>query len=353
MSQPDSPQQSLQCLNCSALLEGPYCHRCGQKHKPHRESFWHIFVHFLGDFLHFDSKVFRTFRPLIFKPGQLARDYVDGRRVRYLDPIRMYVFLSIVFFFLFFWTTKQDKELAPEKTTKTQSSGSPSAPAKTDSLSLPVWEPTDSTSADSAAAPYAAVPDTALTMAMRDSLIADTSALRQGAQTVAEYRREQDSLPAEERDGFILRQFKEKGLKLKEASERNDKQILKSMGDNFLKNLPKLFFLLLPVIALILKLLYIRRKIYYTDHFFFSVFFYCFVFTVYSLTIPLDHWLGLDLGFWMFWASAIYLLVAMKRFYGQSWRRTTVKMFLLAGMFSVALILAVIINATVSLLMIE
>ncbi len=350
MSQPESLQQPSQCLNCSATLEGPYCYQCGQKHKPHRESFWHIFIHFTGDFLHFDSKVFRTFRPLLFRPGQLARDYVEGKRVRYLDPIRMYVFLSIVFFFLFFWSNKQDTQPAGETMTEV-STDSLSSGDKTDTLSLPPLSRSDSTLADSVVTQHTV--DTLLRTAPWDSLIADTSSHRQGPQTVAEYRRQQDSLPAAERDGIMRRSFQEKVLRLQDAANKDSSEMVERLSETFMKNLPKLLFLLLPFIALILKLLYIRRRVYYTDHFFFMVFFYCFVFTVYSVTIPLDHWLRLGLGNWMILGSMIYLLLAMKRFYGQSWARTVVKMCLLLMISFVVLLVAVIINAAVSLLMIN
>lgn len=96
-------QQEDYCLNCKTTLQGDFCHRCGQpKLDTHHDSFLHTMTHFIGDFVHFDSQIFRTAIPLLFKPGFLVNEYFKGKRVSYLPPIRMYVFLSFLFFFLTF-----------------------------------------------------------------------------------------------------------------------------------------------------------------------------------------------------------------------------------------------------------
>ncbi len=55
---------------------------------------------FLEDFLELDSRFMRTLKPLLFKPGKLTRDYLDGKRFRYTPPIRLYIFSSMAFFIL-------------------------------------------------------------------------------------------------------------------------------------------------------------------------------------------------------------------------------------------------------------
>ncbi|MFI5131717.1 MAG: DUF3667 domain-containing protein, partial [Chitinophagales bacterium] len=90
------------CLNCGTIIQGRYCHVCGQENLEPKESFWHLVTHFFYDITHFDGKFFTTLKDLLFKPGFLTREYMKGRRVNYLNPIRMYVFTSAIFFLVFF-----------------------------------------------------------------------------------------------------------------------------------------------------------------------------------------------------------------------------------------------------------
>ena len=70
------------CLNCGASLQGPYCHACGQK-AVHPVANVHDFVHeATHEFLHLDGKILNTVKLLVMKPGQLTREFVEGRRTR-------------------------------------------------------------------------------------------------------------------------------------------------------------------------------------------------------------------------------------------------------------------------------
>src|SRR6185295_14231418 len=90
------------CLNCGAILTGHYCSRCGQKDEDLHEPFWKLFADAFADFWHFDSKFFHTLFPLLFKPGFLTKEYIAGKRARYVHPIRLYFFVSVVFFLFYF-----------------------------------------------------------------------------------------------------------------------------------------------------------------------------------------------------------------------------------------------------------
>ena len=95
-------RKETDCLNCGAIVQGRYCHACGQENIEPKETFWHMFTHFLYDITHFDGSFFVTLKDLLFKPGFLSREYMLGRRKKYLHPVRMYVFTSAVFFLIFF-----------------------------------------------------------------------------------------------------------------------------------------------------------------------------------------------------------------------------------------------------------
>src|SRR5438874_3996057 len=95
-------QQALpftHCENCGAELTGPHCAQCGQAAIDYRRSFRHVIVDVLDSFLNWDSKFFATIGLLIVKPWRLTNEFLAGKRVRYLHPLRLYLLASILFFF--------------------------------------------------------------------------------------------------------------------------------------------------------------------------------------------------------------------------------------------------------------
>jgi len=87
------------CENCQTVLQGHYCHLCGQSaHNPVR-SFAHAVEEVFESFWHLDGRIFRTLRDLLV-PGRLANAYLDGKRVRYIPPLRLFVVLSLITFFV-------------------------------------------------------------------------------------------------------------------------------------------------------------------------------------------------------------------------------------------------------------
>ena len=104
------------CLNCQATLYGRYCHVCGQENLEPKETVWHLVTHFFNDITHFDGKFFSTVKYLLRKPGFLSAEYMAGRRASYLNPIRMYVFTSAIFFLLLF-AMKDPKDMVNSSST--------------------------------------------------------------------------------------------------------------------------------------------------------------------------------------------------------------------------------------------
>lgn len=87
------------CANCGAALAGEYCHDCGQyAHNP-LSSFRHAVEDVFESFWHLDGRIFRTLR-LLFVPGRVAREYLAGHRVRFIPPLRLFVVLSLLTFFV-------------------------------------------------------------------------------------------------------------------------------------------------------------------------------------------------------------------------------------------------------------
>lgn len=88
------------CLNCRYVVDNRYCPNCGQENTDTRKTFVQLFVHFFEDLTHYENSFWKTIRNLIFKPASLTKEYLSGKRMSYLAPIRLYIFISFITFFL-------------------------------------------------------------------------------------------------------------------------------------------------------------------------------------------------------------------------------------------------------------
>jgi hypothetical protein len=86
------------CLNCGEVLTGQHCSHCGQRARVRVLSLWGLMRDLLDDVFDWDARIWRTLRPLAFRPGLLTQDYLRGRRASYTPPFRMYLILSVAFF---------------------------------------------------------------------------------------------------------------------------------------------------------------------------------------------------------------------------------------------------------------
>ncbi len=91
-----------QCLNCSAQLTGPFCSQCGQNGRPVRKLS-QLLLEFLNSLFHFDTKAWRTLPMVLFRPGTLTRDYIYGKRARYISPLATFLLCVFALFFVFSW----------------------------------------------------------------------------------------------------------------------------------------------------------------------------------------------------------------------------------------------------------
>ena len=90
------------CSNCGTEVQESFCSKCGQKYLDHKETLGHLFLHFFEYITHFDSRFHKSITPLFFKPRFLTNEYNAGKRTMYLNPVRMYFFVSLIYFLSFF-----------------------------------------------------------------------------------------------------------------------------------------------------------------------------------------------------------------------------------------------------------
>ena len=89
-----------ECENCGYTVDVAYCSKCGQKNVETRQSFWHLITHFAEDFTHYDSAFWKTIKYLLLKPAKLTKEYLEGYRQRYVAPVKLYIFISFITFFI-------------------------------------------------------------------------------------------------------------------------------------------------------------------------------------------------------------------------------------------------------------
>lgn len=87
------------CANCGADLQGDFCHVCGQNADTHKRSIRHLIWEAVTTTFELDGRLFRTVPALFFRPGLLARDYIEGRIVRHVPPFRTFLVALLLFLF--------------------------------------------------------------------------------------------------------------------------------------------------------------------------------------------------------------------------------------------------------------
>ncbi|MBS0295722.1 MAG: DUF3667 domain-containing protein [Proteobacteria bacterium] len=88
------------CANCETPVQGPYCHNCGQLAEGFHKSIGHLIVEGFESFFHFDGRLFQTLPKLVLKPGLLTREYLDGHRAAQIPPLRLFLVVLLILFFV-------------------------------------------------------------------------------------------------------------------------------------------------------------------------------------------------------------------------------------------------------------
>jgi hypothetical protein len=297
---------SKTCLNCETELTDVYCPHCGQKDIPPRQTFGELMINFISSFWSFESKFLQTGKLILFQPGQLAKDYNAGKRERYFHPARMYVFISFVYFLFIGILPDSDSTDTNDQNSEDNSEVN--------------WKYDDKVG---------------------------------GYKTFAQYDSAQQVLPLEERDGKIKRMIYKRVSELNERYKQSGRSFGEDFGANFMANTPRIFFVLLPIFALLLKLLYVRRDYFYSEHLVFSIYYYNFFFLAGSLYMLANQVPYLNHVSWLFilWIG-LYLLFALRKMYLQSWRKTILKYCTFVFIFSFCILLGLTTNAFITFLII-
>jgi hypothetical protein len=304
-------------------------------------------THFFYDITHFDSSFFETVKDLLFKPGFLSKEYMAGRRARYLHPIRMYVFTSAVFFLLFFSVFKIGNSI----TIKTND---PVDVDEREEAITVIKELLEKDSTDLVLKQsLQTLMDTSRPLTHEETrklLNSNYRMIQTGGRNYRnthEYDSIQAALPKSERDGWLGRRINRKIIQVNEKYSGNPDEAAKKLGESVLHRLPYMLFISLPLFALILRLVYIRRRklFFFADHGVFTIHLYVFTFLLMMAIFgvsELEKLTGIsDLDYLIVVLVLLllfYLYRAMLNFYKQGKLKTFVK-FLIVLLLSLVMMM--------------
>ncbi|MBK7105184.1 MAG: DUF3667 domain-containing protein [Ignavibacteriae bacterium] len=300
--------KSKHCLNCHNDIDySTYCPYCGQLNTDKKITLREMLKDFLGDYFTFDSKFFKSLIPLLIKPGHLTHEYLKGKRVSYILPLRLYIFTTFVFFFVVSLNTKMDFD---------KFSG-----VNADSSKTAVNDIDSSTSFDEKIA-NDLKSDVTYNI---DSSKSKKEVIVKGPGFNFSMDKSYDSSSA------FVKYLNNKSKYLASFGEESSTIFWKEV----INQIPKVMFILLPLFALFLKLLYLRKKILYVEHIVFSLHIHTFIFIILivSIFIPNTY-----IIFALIFLILIYLFLSLLNFYQQSIIKTSIKFILLLGIYVFALL---------------
>src|SRR6266550_4592920 len=315
------------CENCGAELQGHWCGQCGQGAVDYRRSFRHVVADVLESFLNWDSKFFTTIALLILKPWRLTNEFLAGKRVRYVNPLRLYLLASILFFFAVNYATKGVKfepgKLGPKDRAELE------ADLKKGDLPPAAREQLEALLRESSPSP-ASSPSTN-TPPPAPSASSNTPSPAASA-TTEKQRREYGKIG--ERPFAVFDSDKKSSTPFERWIEGRAKEKMGEHGTKMglfiatlFSNLPYMMLCCIPLFAFVLKILYIRRHIFYIDHLIYALHIHTFAYTGIMLivlaTIGLIRAAPGPIAGWtiaLLWiAFVVQIFLSIRRVYRQGW----------------------------------
>jgi hypothetical protein len=331
------------CLNCGEVLRGQHCSHCGQRAKVRVLSLGTLVRDLLGDLTNFDARIWRTLRPLAFSPGTLTVEFLRGRRTHYSPPFRMYLILSVAFFLLTS-VSANDPGDAFRFDVATDGSGGANVTLRPDRDAEPAA--TDAPELDPERQRLLEqiiqfIPEKDRARATQE-LAKDLRGM--SAEQIKPIQRIADDPCGPEN---LKIGFDANGRALEAKARAACRKIVadgKGFGRAVYENVPKMMFIFLPLIALVMFVLYLGSGRYYVEHLLFFVHYHSFFFLAGTGILLLDNlatWFAgtraesafnvaeAITGFGLFVYVPYYLYRAMRRVYGQGRGVTLVKYTLL------------------------
>jgi hypothetical protein len=235
------------CLNCHHVVENRFCPNCGQENKETKESFHYLFFHTLEDLVHYDSGFWKTIKYLLFYPAKLTNEYIKGRRKMFVPPVKLYIFISFITFFMLSILSPVNSHQEVPITTNTN---------------------TEQVSKDG---------KIRIAEAQKNTINIDTTNFSSGL---------------EEDSGEVGKWLNDKFRSV--AKHAKDKDFIKKFYKTLFSTIPKALFIFMPLFAFVLWLFHNKKKWYYFDSGIFTIHYFSMLllsFTVNALLTALNSYL--------------------------------------------------------------
>lgn len=332
----------VNCPNCGRRFEGPYCAHCGQERDTHRRTIGHLLGDFFEDILSFDSRILRTARALVIQPGELTRAFREGRTRAYVPPIRLYFFVTLLFFLILSVSGIAIVKLDVTAHTLSATEMANISKAVTTTREKAARGASGSTNFNlvigggrgiKAGTTYPSF-TTHFFVPMDSKPKPITPQVQKGLdQMKADFARAKADMAAKgEKPGFgdwIIDRIQSTMSTLAHDPT--------AVNGPLTTWIPRALFLLLPIFAGLLALFHWRQRkeFFFVDHLVFSLNVHSFAFVVLIAAVWLAQIAGGGPVGWLALAAAgVYLLLAMKRVYGQSWFWTGTKFAFLSFIYT-------------------
>ena len=284
------------CLNCRHVVENRFCPNCGQENIETRKTFYQLFVHFFEDLTHYENAFWKTIKNLLLKPSTLTKEYLSGKRLSYLAPVRLYIFISLITFFLISVLSPKDFGI---KTTEKMDSKTAAQEIKKGGFSIFGYHSTK-----------------------------QLDSIQYGSKT----------------EKLTPFQYWITKKVLVVFENNTQEEIIKKFTKSYIHNFPKLLFLNMPIFAFFLWLFHNKKRWYYFDHGIFTLHYFSFLLLIVLILFLSNKLFSLfqESGFISFISGLInffgfswmiyYIYPAHHRFYGEtrliSLLKTTMLLFI-------------------------
>jgi hypothetical protein len=318
---PEPGTSGAECANCAAALTGPYCAACGQRDGGGVVPLWQVTNEFLEDLVDLDLRIVHTLPTFFVRPRRLTAEYVRGRRIRYIRPLRLYLFAS---FLLFTVLALTDVGLS----VSVNSTLSPVARAK-------IQAEVDATRTELDALRARIGTGSPADAARADALAATEDGLRRAGDMIATLN---GTTAADSAAGAAQPAPPSPRLARLLAEPR-------AFVRTLIDRAPYLMFVLVPTFAMLLKSLYLRRRRLYLEHLVFALHVHALAFIAFAGSVVLgafDLGTALHLDWWLALSPFGYLFFAQRHVYGQSVAATARKTVALLLAYGIILVGAVV-----------
>ncbi|HEX4157812.1 MAG TPA: DUF3667 domain-containing protein [Rhizomicrobium sp.] len=345
-----------ECRNCSTPMPGAYCGTCGQERNTHRRSVWGLLHNLIEELASFDSRMLRTAWALMARPGELPLAFHEGRTRRYVPPVRLYLFVSLLFFLTLSVTgialvQIELKEVPNAYTVQAGSAGDIVITGRDGNTKTIPADKAKEAMKDGGPSSYSA---RSLSPGVHSSVAPDIHFFKRVDPSQHYFSpavwAQLESVKAQilksvgnDEHGWIVRN----GIASVEKLARDPT----ALDGPLTTWIPRVFFLLLPLYALLLALFYVRQRkqYFFVDHLVFSLVVHSFLFAILIVAVGAAQLLSGGLvALLIFLAMSAYIFLALKRFYKQGWFITSVKFACISFIYTVVFLCPALIAALVT-----